>query len=43
MSARLDSELAELDDEEADAMREDLGVAESGLTTVVREAFACST
>ena len=40
VSARLDSELSELDDEEADAMRDELGVAESGLETVVREAFA---
>jgi ribosome-binding ATPase len=40
VSARLDSELSELDDEDADAMRGELGVAESGLETVVREAFA---
>ena len=40
VSARLDSELSELDDEEAEAMRGELGVAESGLETVVREAFA---
>jgi GTP-binding protein YchF len=40
VSARLDSELSELDDEEADAMREELGVSESGLETVIREAFA---
>ena len=40
VSARLDAELAELGDDDADAMREDLGVEESGLTTVVREAFA---
>jgi ribosome-binding ATPase len=39
VSARLESELGELDDEEAAAMRADLGVAESGLTTVVREAW----
>jgi GTP-binding protein YchF len=39
VSARLDSELSELDDEEADAMRAELGVAESGLATVIREAF----
>lgn len=39
VSARLESELSELDDEEAAAMRADLGVAESGLTTVVREAW----
>jgi ribosome-binding ATPase YchF (GTP1/OBG family) len=40
ISARLDSELAELDDDEAAAMRGELGIAESGLETVVREAFA---
>jgi ribosome-binding ATPase len=40
VSARLESELAELDDEEAAAMREELGVQESGLATVIREAFA---
>ena len=40
VSARLDSELAELDDDESAAMRAELGVEESGLATVVREAFA---
>jgi ribosome-binding ATPase len=40
VSARLDAELSELDDDEASAMREELGVAESGLATVIREAFA---
>jgi GTP-binding protein YchF len=40
VSARLDAELSELDDDEARAMREELGMAESGLTTVIREAFA---
>jgi GTP-binding protein YchF len=40
VSARIESELAELDDEEAAAMRADLGIAESGLSRVVREAFA---
>jgi hypothetical protein len=40
ISARLESELAELDAEEAMAMREELGLAESGLEAVVREAFA---
>jgi GTP-binding protein YchF len=40
VTARLDSELSELDDEEADAMREELGVSESGLETVIRESFA---
>src|SRR5919109_1961887 len=40
VSARLDAELSELDDAEAAAMRDELGVAESGLETVIREAFA---
>jgi ribosome-binding ATPase len=40
VSARLESELAELDPAEAGAMRAELGVAESGLATVIREAFA---
>jgi ribosome-binding ATPase len=40
VSARLESELAELDDDEAAEMREELDVSESGLATVVREAFA---
>jgi ribosome-binding ATPase len=40
VTARLESELGELDDDEAAAMREELGMAESGLDTVVREAFA---
>jgi ribosome-binding ATPase YchF (GTP1/OBG family) len=40
VSARLDAELSELEDEEAGAMREELGVSESGLETVIREAFA---
>jgi GTP-binding protein YchF len=40
VSARIESELAELDDEEADAMRDELGIAEAGLDRVVREAFA---
>jgi ribosome-binding ATPase YchF (GTP1/OBG family) len=39
VSARLDAELAELDEEEAATMRADLGVHESGLATVIREAF----
>jgi GTP-binding protein YchF len=39
VSARLESELAELDEEEAAAMRAELGVEESGLATVIREAF----
>jgi GTP-binding protein YchF len=40
VSARLESELSELTDEDAAAMREDLGLAESGLATVVRGAFS---
>ncbi|MGA8363317.1 MAG: redox-regulated ATPase YchF [Solirubrobacteraceae bacterium] len=40
VSARIESELAELDDEDAAAMRAELGVSESGLERVVREAFA---
>jgi ribosome-binding ATPase len=39
VSARLESELAELDEAEAAEMREELGVSESGLAAVVREAF----
>ncbi len=39
VSARIEAELSELDDEEAAAMREDLGAAESGLDRVVRGAF----
>ena len=39
VSARLEAELGELSDEDATAMREDLGLAESGLETVVRGAF----
>src|SRR5688572_5492618 len=40
VSARLDAELSELDDDESAALRAELGVEESGLVTVVREAFA---
>jgi ribosome-binding ATPase len=43
LSARVESELAELaelDPEDAEAMRAELGTGESGLQTVVREAFA---
>jgi ribosome-binding ATPase len=40
VSARLEAELAELDEAEAAAMREELGSKEAGLTTVIREAFA---
>jgi GTP-binding protein YchF len=39
VSARIESELAELDDEDAAAMRAELGVSESGLERVVRGAF----
>ena len=40
ISARLDAELAELDPDEAAAMREELGVAHSSLETVIRGAFS---
>jgi ribosome-binding ATPase len=40
VSARIESELAELEDEDAAAMRAELGVSESGLERVVRGAFA---
>ena len=40
VSSRIEAELAELDDPDAAAMREELGVSESGLARVVREAFA---
>ena len=40
VSARLESELGELEDEDAAAMRADLGLSESGLATVVRGAFS---
>jgi GTP-binding protein YchF len=40
VSARLESELSELSDEEAVAMRSDLGLAESTLQSVVRSAFS---
>jgi GTP-binding protein YchF len=39
VSARLESELGELDETEAEAMREDLGIAASTLQRVVRGAF----
>jgi ribosome-binding ATPase len=39
VSARLEAELAELDADEAAAMREELGVHESGLATVIRESW----
>jgi ribosome-binding ATPase len=40
VSARLEAELAELDDEDAALMRADLGLSESGLAAVVRSAFS---
>ncbi|HEY2259022.1 MAG TPA: redox-regulated ATPase YchF [Solirubrobacteraceae bacterium] len=40
VSARLEAELAELSPEDAAAMRDDLGVAESSLQTVVQGAFS---
>jgi GTP-binding protein YchF len=40
VSSRIEAELAELEDDEAAAMRAELGVSESGLALVVREAFA---
>jgi ribosome-binding ATPase len=39
VSARIESELAELAEDEATAMRADLGVAESGLERIIRGAF----
>jgi ribosome-binding ATPase len=40
VSSRLEAELAELDDADAAALREDLGIAESGLRRVVDGAFS---
>ena len=40
VSARLEAELGELDDDEADAMRADLGLSESSLQRVIRGAFS---
>jgi GTP-binding protein YchF len=40
VSSRIEAELGELDDEDAAAMRADLGVAESGLQRVAHGAFA---
>ena len=40
ISSRLEAELSELDDEEAAAMREELGLEQSGLDRVVEGAFA---
>ena len=39
VSARIEAELSELDDEEAAVMREELGAGESGLARVIRAAF----
>ena len=39
ISSRIEAELTELDDEEAAAMREELGVGETGLDRVIRGAF----
>jgi|KBSSwiStaDraftv2_1062776.scaffolds.fasta_scaffold46987_4 GTP-binding protein YchF len=39
VSARIEAELSELDDDEAAVMREELGVGETGLDRVVRGAF----
>jgi GTP-binding protein YchF len=39
VSARLDAELSELEDDEAAVMREEMGAPESGLVTVIRGAF----
>jgi ribosome-binding ATPase len=39
VSSRIEAELAELEDDDAAAMREELGVSESGLERVVRGAF----
>jgi GTP-binding protein YchF len=39
ISSRIEAELSELDDDEADAMREEMGVGESGLQRVVHGAF----
>jgi GTP-binding protein YchF len=40
VSARLEAELGELSEEDAEAMRADLGLSESSLQTVVRGAFS---
>jgi GTP-binding protein YchF len=40
ISSRLEAELAELDDDDAAALRADLGITEPGLRRVVRGAFA---
>lgn len=40
ISSRIESELAELDEEEAAALRSELGISETGLARVVRGAFS---
>jgi GTP-binding protein YchF len=40
ISSRIESELAELEEEEAAVMREELGIAETGLERVIRGAFS---
>jgi GTP-binding protein YchF len=40
VSSRIEAELSELDDDEAAVMREELGIAESGLQRIVRGAFS---
>ena len=40
VSSRIESELAELEEDDAAAMRAELGVSESSLARIVREAFA---
>jgi GTP-binding protein YchF len=40
VSSRIEAELSELDDDEAEAMREEMGVGASGLQRIVGEAFA---
>ncbi|MGN6372716.1 MAG: redox-regulated ATPase YchF [Solirubrobacteraceae bacterium] len=40
VSSRIESELAELDEEEAAVMRAELGIAETGLQRVIRGAFS---
>jgi ribosome-binding ATPase len=40
VSSRIESELSELEEDDASQMRAELGVSESGLVRVVREAFA---
>ena len=40
VSSRIEAELSELDEEEAAVMRDELGIAESGLQRIVRGAFS---